>query len=693
MKPTSLSKSTIRTRSILLLLLFLLSAGIAYPPAANYLLKGAQSLLGFKDAKTIEKPFVLGLDLQGGTALEYEADVSRVAALDQREALNGVRDVIERRVNSLGVSEPLVQTTQAGDAWRVRVELAGIRDVNQAIKLIGETPILEFKEQNTDKPRDLTDEEKKQLEEKNKEAKKKAETLLAEAKKPSTDFTALVKENTENAELKDLGGDIGFLLKEITTPPQDGSSVTGTVIRPVLDDHDSVYPVFANAATGTLIPTLIERAGWYSIAKVEQVKQEKEVRAKHLLITYAGSAAGSSTSTKEQARQLIDELKKQATTSTFGALVKQYSQEPGAADREGDLGWFKKGDMVKPFEEAVFSLPVNGISDVVETQFGFHLILKTGEQMINNPSVRFLDIKKYQEADIVPPPEEWKTTKLTGRDLQSAKVDFDPRSGAIMVALQFNDTGAELFADITRRNINKPVAIFLDGEPISIPTVQNEIIGGQATISGNFDLESGKLLARRLQAGALPIPIKLIAQQTVGPSLGVDSLQQSLRAGLYGFILVALFMIALYRLPGLVSIVALAMYAALSAAAFKLIPVTMTLSGIAGFILTLGIAVDANVLVFERLKEELKEGKALTQALEDAFRRAWLSIRDGHMTVLISAMVLYWFSSSVIKGFALTLAIGTGLSLFTAVVATRTILRLISRTSIARNGWLFLKKS
>jgi preprotein translocase subunit SecD len=272
-------------------------------------------------------------------------------------------------------------------------------------------------------------------------------------------------------------------------------------------------------------------------------------------------------------------------------------------------------------------------------------------------------------------------------------VDFDQRTGQIQVVLQFNGDGGKLFAEITKRNIGKPVAIFLDGQPISVPTVQGEILGGQAVISGNFNLADAKTLARRLQAGALPVPIKLIAQQTVGPTLGTDSLEQSLKAGLVGFLFVALYMILLYRLPGLVSIVALGLYAALSAATFKLIPVTLTLSGIAGFILSIGIAVDANVLVFERLKEEWMEGKGLSVALSDSFKRAWLSIRDGHMTVLISCAVLYWFSSSLIRGFALTLAIGTIISLFTAVVSTRTLLRLLAGTPIAKFGWLFLKKT
>ena len=183
----------------------------------------------------------------------------------------------------------------------------------------------------------------------------------------------------------------------------------------------------------------------------------------------------------------------------------------------------------------------------------------------------------------------------------------------------------------------------------------------------------------------------MASRHPIGPTLGADSLERSLSAGLAGFALVAIFMILLYRLPGVVSIAALVLYATLSAVVFKLVPVTLSLAGIAGFILSLGIAVDANVLTFERLKEEWRAGHSILPAFEEAFRRAWPSIRDGHVTVLISCAVLYWFSSSIIRGFALTLAIGTTLSLFTAIISTRTILRFLISTHLKRFEWLFLK--
>lgn len=669
---SSVSHATARRRAAWLLVLFLITGSLAYPKPINWLLQKAQAVVGINLGQ-INKPFVLGLDLQGGTHLEYEADVTHVPEADRREALNGVRDVIERRINSLGVSEPLIQTIQAGNAWRVTVELAGISDINQAIKLIGETPILEFKEQNTDPVRELTPDESKRIETQNAEAKKKVDAWIADLKKPGAD-AAKIGEQTENEDLKQAKGDTGFLRQ-----------------NPAYAD---IYQAVKEApVAGTVLPQLVERDRSYAAVKIEEVKttDKVEVNARHLLIGYKGAQGDLGKITKEQAQAKIAELKKQATPANFEALVKANSDEPGAKERGGDLGWFAKGDMVPEFETVVFSQATGTISDVVETPFGYHLIYKIAERPLQDVRVRLIETHKLTKEEIIPPREDWKETKLTGKQLDSAVVNFDQRTGAVQVALKFDEEGTKLFADITKRNIGRPVAIFLDGQILSQPTVQNEILAGQAVITGVGSVPEAKLLARRLQSGALPVPIKLIAQQTVGPTLGAVSLDKSLHAGLVGFLLVALFMIVLYRLPGVISILALILYAALSSAVFKLIPVTLSLAGIAGFILSLGIAVDANVLIFERLKEEWKTGKGTLQALEEAFRRAWPSIRDGHATVLISCAVLYWFSSSIIRGFALTLAIGTILSLFTAVVSSRTMLRYVLGTRLGQLEWWLLK--
>lgn len=670
-KPTTrLTKRQTIQRVLWLALLFLSAASLSYPAPLNWALSQLSGVIGFQVGQ-IKTPFVLGLDLQGGTHLEYEADLSRIAVVDRRDSLDGVRDVIERRVNSLGVSEPLIQTTQAGDSWRVTIELAGISDVNQAIRMIGETPILEFKEINTEPARQLSVEEKADMARKNDAANTRAEAALFEALKPGVDFAALAKERSEIQTYRDVGGDIGFL-----------QGKTG---------YEDLVTFLEDVPVGSVAGTVLEMAQAYVVAKVEERKDAgKEVDASHLLISWQGAQGGLSQLTKDQARAKIEGLKQQATPENFAQMAKENSQEPGAAEGAGNLGWFGPGIMTEVFEAEAFAMATNTISNIVETPFGYHLIWKRDERPHQDIRARIIEFPRIQESDLVPPAEEWKPTELTGKQLESARVAFD-QTGGIQVSLQFDTEGAKLFADITKRNIGQQVAIFLDGEPISAPVVQDEIIGGQAVISGNFTVTEAKLLAQRLNAGALPVPIKLIAQQTVGPTLGADSLQKSLRAGLVGFLLVAIFMVLLYRLPGLVSIIALALYAALSAAIFKLIPITLTLSGIAGFILSIGIAVDANVLIFERFKEEWREGKGLSQALEDAFRRAWPSIRDGHATVLISCAVLYWFSSSILRGFALTLAIGTLISLFTAVISTRSMLRGLVLTPLARLHWLLLK--
>lgn len=675
-KNNTLSRKTIVQRTLWLVLLFVLAGSYAYPGPANSLITAFNQATHAK-IPTISSKFALGLDLQGGTSLEYEADLSRIAPSEHRDAMAGVRDVIERRVNTLGVSEPVVQVTQAGDAWRVQVELAGVNNVRDAIKLIGETPILEFKEQNTEKPRDLTEEEKQQLVQKNADERKSIDELLVKAKADPTSFEALARENNTTAALKSKAGDLGELAFDYNDGPNEAIRVAAVAAEP-----------------GTVIDQVFEQQDSYTIAKVESVTDNgTEVKASHLLITYQGNEGGlTSTVSKEDARKKIDELKSQATPENFADLVRQNSVEPNASSTAGELGWFAKGDMVEAFENTVFSQEVGTVSDVVESPFGFHLILKQDERVSKKANVRIISVKKSQSTDIVPAPEEWKTTQLTGKQLQSAVVDFDQQTGQPQVALQFDDEGAKLFGELTKANIGKPIAIFLDGQPISTPVVNQEIFGGRAVISGSMSIEESKTLARRLQAGALPVPVELVSQQSVGATLGADSVNASLIAGLWGFILVAIFMILMYRIPGLVAVIALALYAALNATAFKAIPVTLTLAGIAGFILSIGIAVDANILQFERLKEELKLGKALPQALEEAFRRAWPSIRDGHVTVLISCVVLFGFSSSIIKGFAFTLAIGIGLSLFTAVVVTRTLMRYAISTKLKKYPALFLDK-
>ena len=390
--------------------------------------------LGFRDSWW-ERPFRLGLDLQGGTHLVYRADTSSVASSEIAEAMAGVRDIIERRVNLFGVAEPVVQTENVGGERRLIVELAGVFDIREAIKTIGETPFLEFKELK------------------------------------GKDFVA---------------------------------------------------------------------------------------------------------------------------------------------------------------------------------------------------------------------------TNLTGRYLKKASLSFAENLGEPEISLEFNDNGAKIFEEITARNVGEPVAIFLDGAPISIPVVQEKITGGKAQITGKFSVDEARQLVRRFNAGALPVAISLISQQSVGSSLGSDALFKSLRAALYGTLAVMLFMVFWYRLPGLISVLALGVYGSLTLLLFKLVPVTLSSAGIAGFILSVGMAVDANILIFERMKEEIRSGKFLDSAMAEGFRRAWTSIRDSNVSSLITAVILYYFGTSIVRGFALTLGLGILVSMFSAITASRYFLySLPHKTSTKLTRFLF----
>ena len=266
------------------------------------------------------------------------------------------------------------------------------------------------------------------------------------------------------------------------------------------------------------------------------------------------------------------------------------------------------------------------------------------------------------------------STELTGRFLQSAKLEFSSNSFTPSVSLVFNDEGAKLFADMTKANVGKTVAIYLDGAPITTPVVREEIKTGKAQITGNFSTDEAKTMVGRLNAGALPVAIELISTEKVGATLGEQALQKNLKAGIIGFILVALFLIIWYRLPGLLATISLSIYVVLMLSIFKLLGVTLTAAGIAGFILTIGMAVDANILIFERIKEELSAGRVLEDAIKEGFWRAWESIRDSNLSTIITSIILFWFGTSIIRGFALTLAIGVVVSMFTAITITRTML-------------------
>ena len=267
---------------------------------------------------------------------------------------------------------------------------------------------------------------------------------------------------------------------------------------------------------------------------------------------------------------------------------------------------------------------------------------------------------------------------ITGKDLASAQLQFNQSAGGIpnepVVVLKFNSEGARMFAALTRDNVGRYFGIFLDGVPISVPVIRESIPDGTAVISGGFTAEGAKELARNLNYGALPVPIELISTQTVSATLGGEAVQDGILAALWGVIAVAIFMVLWYRLPGLLATSALMLYVLVVLALFLVIPVTLTAAGIAAFILSVGMAVDANILIFERTREELQGGKSAKEAIHDGFARAWPSIRDSNISSMITAVILFWFGTSLIKGFALVFGLGVLVSMLTAITVSRTFL-------------------
>jgi preprotein translocase subunit SecD len=271
---------------------------------------------------------------------------------------------------------------------------------------------------------------------------------------------------------------------------------------------------------------------------------------------------------------------------------------------------------------------------------------------------------------------------LTGKQLQRARVQFDPQTGQPTVSLQFTEEGTKLFADLTTRYTGQILAIFLDDAPLMLPRIQTPILNGQAQVSGEFTVEEAKQLAIQLNAGALPVPIEVIQQRTVGASLGQQSVSDSIQAGLIGLALVFLFMILYYGWKGVLASMALGVYAVLTIALYKIMGITLTLPGIAGLLLSIGMAVDSNILIFERMKEELRDGKPFSQAMELGFGKAWDSIKDANLATILTSLVLinpFHFSflntSGLVRGFGVTLLIGVLVSLFTGIVVTRTLMR------------------
>jgi protein-export membrane protein SecD len=413
----------------------------------------------------------------------------------------------------------------------------------------------------------------------------------------------------------------------------------------------------------------------------------------------------------DQAKQKADDIIKRALAGEdFVTLAKENSEDPGSKDNGGDLGFAKKGMFVPEFDAVLFDPSFKDGTvwpQLVESQFGWHIIRKIEQRSEGDPvkspegdngasnlevhSAHILIAKKINQA----PEPNYVSTGLSGKNLKSASVVFANQGmSEPQVSLKFDAEGTKLFADITKKNLEKPVAIYLDGVIISAPRVQSEITNGEAVITGDFTLDEAKKLASRLNEGALPVPLTLVSQQSIEASLGAASLRQSLLAGVAGFAAVMIFMLVYYRFLGLVAVLALLIYSAIMVSIFKLSgsispwPITLTLSGIAGFILSIGMAVDANILIFERTKEEIRKGRNVQGALEEGFKRAWTSIRDGNVSSIITSLILIALGTGFVKGFALILIIGVLISMFTAVTISRTLLKITMGEWINDKLWL-----
>ncbi|EKD66920.1 MAG: hypothetical protein ACD_48C00676G0001, partial [uncultured bacterium] len=472
--------------------LLLIALSYDGPTYANRVIDKVNDTVALGVPRIPEHPFALGLDLQGGAHLIYEADTQEIDPADRADAVEGVRDVIERRVNGIGVGEPNVQTSKVGETYRVLVELPGVSDVNAAIAMIGGTPILEFREENNVPPRDLTEEEQGQIDTYNVEASDKASAALARISGGES-FEDVAKEVSEDEKSKVNGGYIGFVSEQ------------------------SIYPeIFAwaeNATEGDITKKVVETDGGYEIIKRAGQKDGAiQTTASHILICYLGAKNCDATMTKQEALAEAQRIYGEANATNFADLAKEHSTEPGAEVTGGSLGTFGPGAKVPAFEEALNAAKSGEIIGPVETEFGYHIIYKEAEAPSTEYEISLVHIRKLTATDVLPSQDPWMPTKLSGKNLDRAEVVTDSQTGQIQVSLLFDNEGTTLFKDITERNIDKQVAIFLDGSVISAPVVQTIITDGRAVISGGFDLTEARLLSQRLNAGALPVPVDLVSQ-------------------------------------------------------------------------------------------------------------------------------------------------------------------------------------
>jgi SecD/SecF fusion protein len=677
----------------------------------------------------------LGLDLQGGSQLDYSIDLRKVPTKETSIIVDGILKVITKRVNGLGVAEPNIYTSDVGSEKHLIVELAGIKDLEQAKAIVGKTIQLEFKEQKTG----AADPQATQ------KIQATAQSLLDKVL-AGGDLRVLGQQEAQSNPEKIVFSES----KDFQFKDKVPSDLANAIFD--LKPGETLKKLIDNSANYSLDSSgkIVAGSPGYFIAQVtEKRDQERDVTtpkqysASNILIAFKGAqkADASVTRTDAEAKELADQvLAKLQGGAKFEDLAKEYSDDAATKNNGGTMEKFaiSDGKNVKELENAATSTAVGQLSAVFKSPLGYNILRvdKIDEEKTEKktePQIKYMVV--FYDAS----PDQWQETGLNGQHFVHADVEFN-QIYQPYVSIQFNDDGAKLFEEITGRNVGKPLAIFVGGQLISAPNVNQKISGGKAQITGHFTIEEANNLSRDLNTGAIPAPVMLAGQYSIGATLGQDALAKSLFAGLIGFLLVALFMIFYYRLPGVLATVALAVYCgillflikvampiglalaiavviflvlvsnilkaresgaekaiSLLLACFILFFVTfllsssvvLTLAGIAGVILSIGMAVDANILIFERIKEELRDGRALNAAIEVGFDRAWNSIRDSNFSSLITCGILFYFGSSIIQGFAFNLAAGILVSMFTAITITKTLLIALVNTKLAKNLWLF----
>jgi preprotein translocase subunit SecD len=454
---------------------------------------------------------------------------------------------------------------------------------------------------------------------------------------------------------------------------------------------------------------------------------QEEANVSHILVSFKGAsqAEPTVTRTKEEALKRAQDLKKQLTAANFEETARAQSDGP-SKQSGGKIGTVTRNSgLVADYEKYAFSAKVGEISDPIESPFGYFLVRidKAASTSVDRASYDALtitglgsakraealitkmqngEVKDRQEAIRLRTlffsldPTGWKDTALDGKHFRTATTVLDPTTNRPVVQITFDSEGGRLFQELTKKNIGKQIAIFVGGELVSAPTVNSEITGGVAVITGSNDIREAQKLAQDLNTGAIPAPIYLSGQRTVEATLGAQALETSVKAAVYGIIALAIFLLAIYRLLGVLALIALFVYTLVFVALLKLPlflvtnqQVVLTLAGVAGMILSVGLAIDTNVLVFERIKEELRKGKMLRTAVDIGFDKAWSSIRDSNIATLITCALLFIIGTSIVRGFAITLGLGVLISMFTGMIIIRWIARRVALTSVATKPALF----